>query len=98
MAQSSSQRSEKRDKKKRSWANVLAEAEELLSSKNQKRKPKAKTPVFCFWKNPVTGLRTTRSKYRPRKSSKTSKVPPESGERFFCVLLCVADWITVFQL
>ena len=78
--------SEKRDNKRRSWASVLSEAEELLSSpkqKKKKKKTKAKTQVYWFWKNPVTGLQTTHSKHHVRKSSKTSIVEPESCESFF---------------
>ena len=78
-----SQSREKRSHKKRDWASILAESEELTSSQNQKKKPKAKKPVSFIWKNPVTGLRTTHSKYRPRRSRKASIVVPESGECFF---------------
>ena len=83
MAQPSSHSSEKRGNKKPSWASVLAEAEGILSSQKQKKKAKAKTPVYWIWKNPVTGQRTTHSKYRPRRSRKTPRVEPESGECFF---------------
>ena len=66
--------------KKRDRSRVLAEAAEFLAACEQRRKkPKNRTAsVFC--KNPSTGLRTTHSKYRPRKGHRASSVIPEAGE------------------
>ena len=67
--------------KKRDRSRVLAEAAEFLAACEQKGKRKNRT-ASVFWKNPSTGLRTTHSKYRPRKGHRASSVIPEARELY----------------
>ena len=82
--------SSKRVGKKRDRSRVLAEAAEFLAACEQKRKKPKNRTASLFWKNPSTGLRTTHSKYRPRKGHRASSVIPEAGElylKFLNILL-----------
>ena len=64
----------KESRKKRDRSRVLAEAAEFLAACEQKRKKPKNRTASVFWKNPSTGLRTTHSKYRPRKGHRASSV------------------------
>ena len=55
---------------------------EFLAACEQKRKKRKNRTASVFWKNPSTGLRTTHSKYRPRKGHRASSVIPEAGELY----------------
>ena len=82
--------SSKRVGKKRDRSRVLAEAAEFLAACEQKRKKPKNRTASVFWKNPSTGLRTTHSKYRPRKGHRASSVISEAGElylKFLNILL-----------
>ena len=82
--------SSKRVGKKQDRSRVLAEAAEFLAACEQKRKKPKNRTGSVFWKNPSTGLRTTHSKYRPRKGHRASSVIPEAGElylKFLNILL-----------
>ena len=77
MAQSgNSQSSEKKGLNKRDRASVIAEAEAFLALQKQKKRP----AVRYYWKNPITGLRITHTKCRPRKSRVISKDMSAAGK------------------
>ena len=63
----------------------MAEAEALLAPQKQKKTQS----VRYYFKNSITGRRTTHSKYRPR-----SRLKDESGE---CVLVKACKTIDFFQ-
>ena len=74
-------------RKKVNLESVMAEAESLLASKKKKRKPY----ISFFSKNPVTGLRSTHCKYRPRKRRSTSTVSGRCMTFAECRLLTRQD-------
>ena len=60
----------RKNRKKLNLESLVAEAESLLASQKKKRKPY----VSFFSKKPVTGVRSTHCKYRPRKGRSTATV------------------------
>ena len=73
----------KKKRKKLDLESVVAEAETLLVSQKKKRKPY----VSFFSKNPVTGVRSSHCKYRPRKRHSTPTVSGLSMTFAECRLL-----------
>ena len=81
----------RKTRKKVNLESVMAEAESLLASKKKKRKPY----VSFFSKNPVTGVRSTHCKYRPRKRRSTSNTSTVSG---WCMTFAECRLLTTVNL